>query len=402
VGGSVIESSPEKLELGGLVRAMRRADPSDVADAMASAAASLGGADLVLYVVDFEQQVLEPLPNRSAHEELPHSEDVNSTVAGRAFLQREVVAVERADGTRVWAPIVEGSDVTGVLALTLPAGDPAVLAQCEDLGVLAGFALAIQSRVTDTYGLHRRRKSMSLAASMQWDLLPPLTLATPRVAVAGMLEPAYEVGGDCFDYALNGSQLDFAFMDSMGHGLRSAMLAALALGCYRHDRRESRTLEHIHESVDRVVASEHRGDGFVTGQIGRLDLDSGVLHWINAGHPAPMLIRHGQVVGELVGPPTGPWGTGHGVCTVHQEPLEPGDGVLFYTDGITEGRGTEGFGTERLIDLVDRCAFDEVPIPLIVRHLVRAVVEHHEGALRDDATVLIVRWQRPADDAADR
>ncbi len=118
---------------------MRRADPSDVADAMSSAAAELGGSDLVLYVVDFEHQVLEPLPNRSAHEEVPHSEDVSTTVAGRAFLQREGVVVERTDGTSVWVPIVEGSDVTGVLALTLPSVEEGLLAQCEDLGVLAGL-----------------------------------------------------------------------------------------------------------------------------------------------------------------------------------------------------------------------------------------------------------------------
>jgi serine phosphatase RsbU (regulator of sigma subunit) len=393
--GSRIDPSSESLEFDGLLRSVRRADPSDVADAMSSAAARLEGSDLVLYVVDFEHQVLEPLPDRSAHQEVPHSEDVSTTVAGRSFLQREAIVVERADGTRVWVPIVEGSDVTGVLALTLPSVEERVLAQCEDLGVLAGFALAIQSRVTDLYGLHRRRKSMTLAASLQWDLLPPLTLVTPRVSVAGMLEPAYEVGGDCFDYALNGSQLDFAFMDAMGHGLHSAMLAALAVGCFRHDRREARTLDYIHQSIDAAIAKEF-GKDFVTGQIGRLDIETGLLHWTNAGHPVPMLVRHGRVVRELDGRPTGPWGTGIGTCEIHQDALEPGDSVLFYTDGITDPRGArDGFGTDRLIDLVDRHASDEVPIGLIVRYLIRAIVDHYDGKLRDDATVLMLQWSGP-------
>ena len=79
-------------------------------------------------------------------------------------------------------------------------------------------------------------------------------MQSPRVAVAGMLEPAYEVGGDCFDYAINGSYLDLAIMDSMGHGVRSAMVAALAAGCYRHDRREGRILEHIHRNLDAAVS----------------------------------------------------------------------------------------------------------------------------------------------------
>jgi hypothetical protein len=396
MGESGIDPSSDNLEFDSLIRAMRRADPSDVSDAMSSAAAELDGSDLVLYVVDFEQQVLEPLPNRSVHEELPHSEEVNTTMAGRAFLQRQVVTAERADGTRVWAPIVEGSDVTGVLALTLPRVDESLLAQCEDLGVLAGFALAVQSKVTDVYGLHRRRKSMTLAASIQWDLLPPLTLETPRLCVAGMLEPAYEVGGDCFDYALNGSQLDFAFMDAKGHGLHSAMLVSLAVGSYRHDRREGRTLDYIHQNIDTNISKEFGGEAFVTGHTGRLDIETGLLRWTNAGHPLPMLVRRGRVVGELDGRPTGPWGTGIGLCEIHEDALEPGDCVLLYTDGITDGRRGHGsFGTNRLIDLVDRYAFDRVPIALIVRHLIRAVVDHYGGELSDDATLLMLQWSGP-------
>jgi hypothetical protein len=65
----------DNIDLDGLVRAMRGADPADVPEMMASAAATLGGRDVVLYLVDFEQRVLEPLPDHSTHEELPHSEE---------------------------------------------------------------------------------------------------------------------------------------------------------------------------------------------------------------------------------------------------------------------------------------------------------------------------------------
>ena len=60
---------------------------------------------------------------------------------------------------------------------------------------------------TDLYNLDRRRRRMSVAASMQWDLLPPLVLKAENVAVAGLVEPAYDVGGDCFDCAVNGEFL---------------------------------------------------------------------------------------------------------------------------------------------------------------------------------------------------
>jgi hypothetical protein len=384
----------KQMEFAALMHAMRRADPADVADMMTSAAAELGGADVVVYLADYEQQVLEPLPDRSAHDEVPHAEDVASTIAGRAFLRRRATTAERPDGTRVWVPILEGSDPTGVLALTLPELDDAKLDICEDLGVFAGYLIATQARVTDLYNLHRRRKAMSLAASMQWDLLPPLTLESHSVVAAGMLEPAYDVGGDCFDCALNGSYLDIAVMDSMGHGLRSAMIAALAMGCYRHDRREGRTLEHIHRNLDATLANEAGGEAFVTGQIGRLDLNSGVLTLINAGHPPPMLVRRGHAIGPLDAPPVPPWALGSGEVEVKTTGLEPADSVLFYTDGVIEARGArqEDFGIARLADFVGQHASDQVPIRLIVRLIVQAVVEHHGGELHDDATVLMIHW----------
>ena len=391
-----------RIEFAGLIRAMKRADPADVPDMMVSAAGELGGADVVVYLVDFEQQVLEPLPDHSSHEELPHTEEVGTTIAGRAFLQRRAVTAERQDGTRVWVPIVEGSDPTGVLALTVPQADDVTLATCEDLGVLAGYLIATQARFTDLYNLHRRRKAMSLAASMQWDLLPPLTLSSRRVIAAGMLEPAYDVGGDCFDYALNGAHLDVAFMDSMGHGLRSAMIAALAVGSYRHDRREGRMLEHIHRNLDAAVASQCEGEGFVTGQIGRLDLNTGTLTWVNAGHPPPMMVRHGKVIGFLDGPPCLPWGLGPGDVDVATSSLEPGDSIVFYTDGVIEarGHGLEAFGAGRLADLVAQHASDQLPVGLIVRFVTRAVLQYHGGRLHDDATVLMIHWPGPDGDPA--
>jgi serine phosphatase RsbU (regulator of sigma subunit) len=241
---------------------------------------------------------------------------------------------------------------------------------------------------------------MNLPASMQWDLLPPLSLVSPRVSAAGMLEPAYEIGGDCFDYALNGTQLDMALMDSMGHGLRSAMVAGLAVGCYRHDRREGRTLEHIHRELDATIAGECRGEAFVTGDIGRLDLNTGTLTWINAGHPAPMLIRHGRVIATLDSAPALPWGLGPSDAETATCELEPGDCVLFYTDGVTEARGVRGedFGPARLADLVGKHANDQLPIGLIVRLIVRAVREHHNGVLLDDASVLMIQWPGPLND----
>src|SRR4051812_12014381 len=242
------------LDLGVALREAQVA-PESIPDIMFRIAKTFGANDVVVYLVDFAQTMLEPIPDRAAHADAPTQEPVIGSMAGRAFVEGACTVADRPDGARVWAPIIEGSDRTGVLALTIPRSTSANIAMCEELGLLAGYLIATQARTTDLYNLHRRRRSLSLAASMQWDLLPPLVLKTPSVTVAGLLEPAYDVGGDCFDYALNDRVLSVAVMDAMGHGVGSALISALTIGSYRHDRREGRSLEHIHTSIDRAIAA---------------------------------------------------------------------------------------------------------------------------------------------------
>ena len=386
-----------RLILGDALRAAQLADPASIPDVVLKVAGDLGATDVVVYLVDFAQTTLEPLPDRSNHAEVPHSEDVAGSMAGRVFVGQVPLSAERADGTRVWVPIVEGSDRTGVLAVTVPAASEEIVRTCEELGLFVGYLIATQARSTDLYNLRRRRRSLSLAASMQWDLLPPLVLKTERISVAGLLEPAYEVGGDCFDYALNGAVLDLGVFDPLGHGVASALIAALCVGSYRHDRRESQTIEQIHAHLDRVVA-EAFPQAFATGQLARIDLDSGTMSWTNAGHPQPMLIRGGHVLGDIECGPTMPWGLGSltegAPVTVATEALEPGDSVLFYTDGVVEAHlpGGDEFGVSRLADLVGQQASDEFEPEEVVRRLVRAVLEHQDDRLSDDATLVLFQW----------
>ena len=82
---------------------------------------------------------------------------------------------------------------------------------------------------------------------------------------------------------------------------------------------------------------------------------------------------------------------------VASEHLEPGDSVLFHTDGVTEAHvpGGEAFGTERLADLAGRHASDQLDPAEIVRHLVSAVLDYKPDRLDDDATLVLVRWDGP-------
>ncbi len=392
-----------ELNLTPLLRSNLSQRPESVPAAVESLGRELGAIDVVIYLVDFGQVFLEPLGDYSAHNELPHREEVATTMAGRAFLTQAAVTTERPEGTRVWVPIREGSDRTGVVALTLPDAEACRVQACEDLGRVAGYIIATNARVSDVFNLHRRRRSMTLAASMQWDLLPPLVFTSPSVTVAGLLEPAYEVGGDSFDYAVNWPVLDVAIMDSMGHGLNSAILSGLAVGCYRHDRRHGRTLPDMHRALESTIRSRYQGDGlkgFVTGQLVQLNVETGHLRWTNAGHPPPLHIRGDRVIGHLDCRPTLPWGLGKDgeEPTVADVSLEPGDGLFYYTDGAIDGRVESGggFGLDRLTDLVGRSASDQLPAEEIVRLVVRSIVEHHNEELDDDATLLMVQWNGTA------
>ena len=383
------------------MRRARGANPAAIAQILASAGSELGARDVVVYLVDFGQTVLEPLPDESTHAELPKSEDIGTTMAGRAFVDQSLVVAERADGLRVWAPILEGSDRTGVVAVTLPDADEARVRGCEELGLLAGYLIAAQARSTDVYNLYRRRHSMSLAASMQWDILPPLVLKAGAIAVAGLVEPAYEVGGDCFDYAANGATFDFAVMDAMGHGVRSAVISSLAIGAYRHGRRENMSLEAMHHELSSTLEDHLERPAFATGVLCRIDTGSGSLTWTNAGHPLPLLIRGGRVVSQLECSPAPPWGLLPGEPTVATVALEPEDSVLIYTDGVTGTRSKEGeeMGVDRLVELTEKYASDQMVPEEIVRRLVASVLEYQgTGDLVDDATVLMVRWEGPPGD----
>jgi serine phosphatase RsbU (regulator of sigma subunit) len=270
---------------------------------------------------------------------------------------------------------------------------------------LAGELIMTKTSYGDTIVRLRRRAEMGVAAEMQWSLLPPLTFACPQLSVAGVLEPAYEVAGDTFDYAVDAGVAHLAVFDGMGHGLRSAQLAVAAVAAYRHARRAGRSLADICEQIDQVLLQTSGGDAFSTAVLAQLDTISGALSWVNAGHPEPLLIRHGQLIKSLHVTPRPPLGIdlrgtrALPAPVVGSAQLEPGDNVLMYTDGVTEARAPDGtfFGEQRLTDLIVRNLAAELPVPETMRRVVRALLEHQQGNLSDDASLVLMQWQANLD-----
>jgi hypothetical protein len=354
----------------------------------------MAGTDPVIYLADFAHRTLIPVPTGRAGVVLLE-EEIATTMAGRSFITATPVTAERADGVRVWVPLLEGTMRTGVLAVTVPAADDDIVRDIEMIGVFAGLALAATAPLSDVSHLRRRGRTMSLAATMQWGLMPPLAASTGCASIAGVLEPAYDIAGDGFDYAINGDTIEFAILDGMGHGVSSSMLTGLAIGAYRHARREQSSLPAVHAAIDEAISDQYGGEAFATGIIGRLSTATGELDWSCAGHPAPLLLRDRTVIGELSCEPSLPFGLGDAPSGASgMQVLEPGDSVLLYTDGVIEARTAAGeeFGLARLTDLFEREAASGRAGEELLRRLVRSVLDHQVDQLRDDATLMLVEW----------
>ena len=384
-------------QVAALLHESRREAPDQLGEFLGRRVAVFGMHDLSVYVTDFEQRRLVPIAGSAATASI----DMDASTGGRSFTTARQVEEPVDDGVRLWSVVVDGAARIGVMCVTVSTVDEEGRSLADSLAGVVAALLVTRGQCTDAYTSIRRSEKFSLAAEMQWDLLPPLSLDSGRVSVAGLIQPAYEVGGDSFDYAVNGDILDFAVFDAMGHGLESSQLAHLAVSSYRHSRRSGLDLEATYLAMDTAIAARGHGEEFVTCILGRLDLVGGSLTWINVGHPLPLLVRDRNVVGRMSCEPTLPAGLGHGVdgdrvigdpvVEIARDVLEHGDRLFFMTDGVVDSHrpGGEDFGQERLIELLGARSRDGLDAAETVRQLSHTVLSHH-GVLSDDTTAFLV------------
>jgi serine phosphatase RsbU (regulator of sigma subunit) len=175
----------------------------------------------------------------------------------------------------------------------------------------------------------------------------------------------------------------------MGHGVASALTATLCVGSLRNTRREGATLLEQAAAANSALEGYATGmseDGYVTGLLGQLDLPTGVLRLVNAGHVAPYLARSGQVrpIDLATGLPMGLFGDAEYSATDVQ--LEPGDRVVFVTDGMLERNAAA-------LDLIAEIGETRSMHPReTTRRLADLVLEVTGPTLADDATLLVLDW----------
>jgi serine phosphatase RsbU (regulator of sigma subunit) len=284
-----------------------------------------------------------------------------------------------------------------VLLLATRSWDDDLVAACESFGAFVAGLLVSKGAYTDDFTNVRRHQPVTLGAEICSSRLPPLSLSTRDVSVAGALEPAYAVCGDAFDYALNGSSLHIAIFDGMGHDLLAARLADLMVSGYRHCRRARLSLVDTYDHLDRLLRDAFGAERFCTAQLAVLDTEASTLELLNAGHPGPLLVRDGRASNLEASGPLPPLGVGDLRRTpveARTVSLQPDDRILLYTDGVTEARSERGivFGEQRLVDVVERARTDTHVLAEAVRRLMHDLGAFREGQWRDDATIVLVHW----------
>ena len=365
---------------------------------------------VLIYVADLQRHTLHLVPGDEAASQGHDTElHVEGTVAGRAYQYGDVLPAAPPGGEVFdwWVPLLDGTERIGVLRVSTERHDAGARVDMEALAALISLIIVSKRGTSDALAKLVRARPMSVAAEMQWNLLPPRTYADGRVAISASLEPAYDISGDVFEYALDGPLVHLTIFDAMGHDTAAGLSGALALGACRNARRQGAGLVEKSDAVEAALLEQYDHRRYVTGVLATLDTRTGVLQWVNRGHHPPIIIRDNRWTSHLACPPAHPMGTDLGLRTLMcEEHLQPGDRIVLYTDGITEARrsGDREFGLARFTDFLIRHHADGLPVPETLRRLIHAVLEYHDGRLQDDATVLLCEWigphLEPADTAA--
>jgi serine phosphatase RsbU (regulator of sigma subunit) len=339
---------------------------------------------------------------------------LDGTVAGRAFaaqqpvLDREggheahgtVEGDRDGDGTTLYVPITVYGDRVGVLAVSLtrvPTAD-------ERLRLLAvatalARALKVADQNTDLYQRIRRRSRLTLPAEIQWSLLPALSCVADEYHLAGMLEPAYAIWGDNFDWSASQDDLIVSVTNGMGRGTEAALLTHLAISALRNARRSGGGIVDQAVLANESLHQRHQGRLHVSTLLMRFDLDTGRVAAVDAGSPLIFRMRGGGVArieldAEL------PLGMFEDTRYSEQEfTVEPGDRLVIVSDGVHAALspGGDAYGASGLPSALRQTRLQNPPEA--VRTLTRNLIDYHNGTeLQDDAVIVCLDWTgRPAE-----
>ncbi|GIF43789.1 PP2C family protein-serine/threonine phosphatase [Actinoplanes xinjiangensis] len=279
-------------------------------------------------------------------------------------------------------PVAQGLETAGLVNLM-----GVVLAT----GVAAAGA-TVRQRQTEKIG-----ELLRLAAVAQQAVLRPIGPQVGALAVAGRYisaTAAADIGGDLYEALNTPYGVRIIIGDVRGKGLDAVRLASIVLGSYRHVAYERADLKTIVQDLDRAVARSVGDEDFVTAAL--VEERGGTLTIVNCGHPAPLLLRRGQVIPLEPPAPAPPLGFVPEVKP-RVERLEPGDRLLLFTDGLGEARRDgEFFPTaDRAWRLLGHGTVGDG-----LASLETALVDWVHGRLEDDIALVLLEYAGPDGGAA--
>lgn len=366
------------------------------ATAGAELAERFGALDVVVRLIDYGATVLRavaagPVPDQDL--------SARSGPAARTFAGQSTVLEDPAgrENVRVHLPLTVRGDPLGVLSLLLPAATAArhpVVAELESFADALGHALLAGDRDTDVYVRSRRRKRLTLAAEMQWQLLPGRGCVRDEYVIGAHLEPAYAVGGDNFDWSADDERLVLTVTDGMSQGMDSALLTGLAVAAMRNARRAGLDVADQAALADQAVYAQYQGEAYSATLLLDFDLATGTVSAVSAGSPRIYRLRAGRVEqialdGQL---PLGMFDSTH--YTAHPFTVRPGDRLMIVSTGLHSPLSATGtaYG-DRELAVCMRASRLMPPIGA-ARAAVDSLVHHFGGRdLEADASVVCLDWR---------
>jgi len=239
----------------------------------------------------------------------------------------------------------------------------------------------------------KQHRELEEARLIQRALLPSTMPQTAGVRMASSWQPADGVGGDCFDVMIGGSAVGIAIADVAGKGMPAALLMSnlqAAVRAFAQGTAEPAPPATICGNVNRLLCRHMVSGRFVTFCFAWIDPARQSLVYANAGHNPPLLLRRD---GEIERLSEGGMVMGVFADAAFKQaelPLQPGDRLLFYTDGITEAPNADGeeFGEERL-EAAGRTAPDR-SAEAMKEYVLAELAAFTGGAFADDATLIVV------------
>ncbi|GIJ81197.1 hypothetical protein Xph01_56290 [Micromonospora phaseoli] len=395
----VTEDGMSGVDLNEVLLAVEKAAPVDAVEAVTrSIGVNLDALSMSFLVADMSGRALVRLvhvPIGYVPGGRRHGEDVAMVLPFDGGLQEQALRAQRVlveyadDQYVVRAPVTQRGEAIGLLEIALSAAPTdGILQRVSRAAHTLAFVVIANRRHTDLFEWGQRTSPFTLAAEIQRRLLPAsFTCEADSFTLAAWLEPAASIGGDTFDYSVARDLLHFSITDAVGHGVHSALTATLCVGGLRNARRRGGTLlEQAQAADEALVDNAPAVSPFATGLLGRLDLSTGSLALVNAGHPTPLLLRDGATQAVAL-PANRPFGVlRHKPYRVAGLELRPGDRLVLLTDGMLE-RGAAA------LDLPTRLQHLSALHPReAVRVLGDLVLEVAGPVLPDDACLMILDW----------